>query len=84
MIVGLVYIEEDIHLRYLNNSLGVFFELDRDDIASLEVRKDKIIRLDEESWRPKIPVIYRSEGDNIMILFINMLIKEEPRIQFGI
>ena len=84
MIVGLINIEEDIHLRYLNNYLGVFFELDRDDIASLEAREDKIIRLDEESWRPKIHVIYRSEGDNIMILFINMLIKEEPRIQFGI
>ena len=84
MIVGLVYIEEDIHLRYLNNSLGVFFELHRDDIASLEARRDKILRLDEDSWRPKIHVIYLSEGDNIMILFINMMTKEEPRMQFGI
>ena len=84
MIVGLINIEEDFHLRYLNNSLGVFFDLDRDDIASLEARKDKITRLDEESWRPKIHVIYLSEGDNIMILFINMMTKEEPRMQFGI
>ena len=50
-------------------------ELDRDDIASLEARKDKITRLDEESWRPKIHVIYLSKGDNIMTLFINMLKK---------
>ena len=84
MIVGIVNIEEDIHLRYLNNSLGVFFELHRDDIASLEARKDRILRLDEDSWRPKIHVIYLSEGDNIMILFINMMTKEEPRMQFGI
>ena len=40
-----------------NNSPGVFAALDKNMIGSLEARKARILRLEEEFWRVKICVV---------------------------